>query len=136
MSRIVGLIILLMLTVLLVPPIRTRARPYMQPALDPVYEWSARNRVKNLLNLLQEQEILGKGLPAPRDFSHFVEQRDFQKDASLDPWGQPYYLRMTRRSYSVGSSGRDQVMNTADDIVSLSVVKRGQGNARDRRNSR
>ena len=97
MSRIVGLLLLLLLTVLLVPPIRERARPYMQPAIDPVYEWSARNRVKTLLNLVREQESLGKQLPTPKDFAQFVDARDFQKDASKDPWGNPYYLHMASR---------------------------------------
>jgi hypothetical protein len=126
MSRIVGLLLILILTVLLVRPIRERARPYIQPALDPVYEWSARNRVHTLLNLMREEETLGHALPTPDRFAQFIEFRDFQKDASKDPWGNPYYLRLQRRGYFVGSAGRDQVPNTPDDIVSETVSRRSE----------
>jgi hypothetical protein len=132
MSRIVGLLLILLLTVLLVPPIRERARPYMQPAIDPVYEWSARNRVKALVNILREQETLGKQLPDAKTFSAFVDARDFQKDASKDPWGNPYYLHMNRSSYFVGSAGRDQITGTPDDIVSTTVSRRGDTGRRRR----
>jgi hypothetical protein len=134
MSRIIGLLLLLVLAVLLVPPIRHRATPYMQPALDPVYEYAARNRVKTLVNLVREEETLGRPLPLPKDFTRFVDQRDFQRDPGTDPWGQPYYLKVTRRAYYVGSPGRDKVVGTTDDIVSETVSRKADG--RDRRRPR
>jgi hypothetical protein len=133
MSRIFGLLLLLIITVLLVPPIRQRARPYMQPALDPVYEWSAKNRVKTLVELMREEEMLGRHVPTAREFSAFVENRDSQRDASLDPWGNPYYLRMLRKGYYVGSSGRDQIPGTPDDIVSKTITRRDAETSRRRR---
>jgi hypothetical protein len=125
MSRIVGLLLILLLTILLVPPIRQRAMPYVQPVLDPVYEWSARNRVKTLLNLVHEEEELGHPIPTPDRFAQFVEFRDFQKDASKDPWGTPYYLRLNRSSYYVGCAGRDRTPGTTDDILSVTISRRG-----------
>ena len=126
MSRIVGLLLLLLMTVLLVEPVRERARPYLQPALDPVYEWSAKNRVKTLVKYVEEEEILGRPIPTARSFPDFIEDRDVQKDASKDPWGNPYYLRVLRRGYYVGSPGRDQVAGTPDDVVSVTIQRRGE----------
>jgi hypothetical protein len=124
MSRIFGLLFLLVLAVVLVPPIRQRARPYMQPVLDPVYEWSAKNRVKTLVKLVQEEEQLGRQIPPPAMFAAFVDGRDFQKDASKDPWGNNYYLRVLRKGYYVGCAGRDQIPGTPDDIVSATIPRR------------
>jgi hypothetical protein len=130
MSKIVGLLLLVLLFILLIPPVRTRARPYMQPVLDPVYEWSAKNRVKGLVRLVQEEEILGRRIPTPAEFPRFVDQRDMQQDASKDPWGTTYYLRVLRRGYYVGSAGRDQLPGTPDDIVSETIGRREPGRRR------
>jgi hypothetical protein len=123
MSKLLGFLLLLIGAVVLVPQLRARAMPYVQPALNPFYEWSARNRVSDIVELLHEEETLGRGIPEPRKFAAFVAQRDFQKDAAQDPWGTPFYLRVTRKAYFVGSAGRDRVPNTPDDIVSAPQVR-------------
>lgn len=130
MSRLTGLLLLLLLVILLFPPVREELKPYAKPVLDPVYEYSAKNRVKTLLKLVQEEEILGRPMPTPRNFAAFVEQRDLQENASQDPWGQPYYLRVLRRGYYVGSPGRDMVRFTPDDIVSDTVRRRESAGSR------
>src|SRR5687768_15976861 len=99
MSRLAGLLLALLVTILLFPQARERLLPYVQPLLDPVYEWSAKNRVTTLVKLMQEEESLGRKIPAARDFAAFVERRDMTENASLDPWGNPYYLRVLRRGY-------------------------------------
>lgn len=134
MSRLAGLLLLLLLVLLLFPPVRERLRPYAQPALDPMYEWSAKNRVTTLAKHVEEQESLGRTIPDPRDFSRFIEGRDPQANAAIDPWGEPYYLRVTRDSYYVGSPGRDRVEGTADDVVSETMQRRAV--TRDRRGRR
>lgn len=118
MSKLLGFLLLLIGAVVLVPPLRARAMPYVQPALNPFYEWSARNRVNDIVEILHEEETLGRSIPDPRNFAGFVARRDFQKDAAQDPWGTPFYLRVTRKAYFVGSAGRDRIPNTPDDIVS------------------
>jgi hypothetical protein len=47
-----------------------------------------------------------------------VQRRDFEKDAAVDPWGSEYYIRKTRKTYYVGSPGKDRIVGTEDDIVS------------------
>ena len=118
MSKLLGFLLLLAAAIVMVPQLRQRAMPHMQPALNPFYEWSARNRVNEIVALVHEEETLGRPIPNARDFAAFVETRDYQKDAGLDPWGTPFYLHLTRKTYLVGSAGRDRQPNTADDIVS------------------
>ena len=118
MSKLLGFLLLLIGAVVLVPALRERAMPYVAPALNPFYEWSARNRINDIVEILHEEETLGRSIPDPRNFASFVARRDFQKDAAQDPWGTPFYLRVTRKAYFVGSAGRDRLPNTPDDIVS------------------
>ncbi|HEX5725788.1 MAG TPA: hypothetical protein VFX98_10010 [Longimicrobiaceae bacterium] len=117
MSKLFPLLLLLVAVVVIYRPARERVRPHLQFAFDPFYEWSTRNRVKELRDLLVRQEQLGKQIPAPRDFPAFVEAEDVQHNASLDPWGTPYYLRSTRTTYRVGSAGKDRQVGTTDDIL-------------------
>lgn len=118
MSKLLGILLLLIGAVVLVPQLRARAMPHVQPALNPFYEWSARNRVNEIVGILHEEETLGRPIPAPAGFADFVARRNFKKDAAQDPWGTPFYLRVTRKAYFVGSAGRDRLPNTPDDIVS------------------
>lgn len=127
MSKLLSFLLLLIGSVVLVPALRARAMPYAQPALNPFYEWSARNRVNEIVELLHEEETLGRSIPDPRNFASFVERRDFQKDAAQDPWGTPFYLRVTRKAYFVGSAGKDRLPNTPDDIVSDPQVRKAGG---------
>jgi hypothetical protein len=124
MSRLAGLLIILLLVLIMFPPVRERLLPYAQPALDPMYEWSAKNRVTSLAKFVEEQESLGFPPPEPHEFSAFVERRDLQENASMDPWGSRYYLRLMRDTYYVGSPGRDRIEGTADDVVSKTMQRR------------
>jgi hypothetical protein len=125
MSKLIGFLLLAIGAVVLVPALRERAMPHVAPALDPFYSWSARNRVSEIVDLLHEEETLGRTIPAPRDFAEFVDRRDMKKGASLDPWGTPFYLQLTRRTYLVGSAGKDRVPRTADDILSEPQPRKG-----------
>jgi hypothetical protein len=117
MSKVFWLVVLVIAVAVLVPPVRERVKPYLQPAIDPVYESNARTRVKEITRLLKRVEASGRQVPSPRDFARFVESEDMRQNASLDPWGTPYYLVATRRDYRVGSAGRDRRQGTADDIL-------------------
>lgn len=123
-SKLLGILLVLVAAVVLVPSLRERVMPRLQPALNPAYEWSARNRVNEIVKLVHEEEALGRPLPNPRRFAAFVDQRDFQEGAGTDPWGSPYYLRLSRKTYVVGSAGKDRIPNNADDIVSAPQPRR------------
>ena len=125
-SKLLTILLVLIAAIVMVPALRERALPRLQPVMDPFYEWSARNRVNDIVRLVQEEETLGRPMPEVRRFPQFVDERDFKKGAGTDPWGSPFYLRLTRKTFVVGSAGRDRVANTTDDIVSSPQPRRAQ----------
>jgi hypothetical protein len=118
MSKIVGLVLLLVAAVVLVPSLRDKVRPHVQFAFDPFYTWSAKNRVSEIMDVIKGEQSLGRPIPNPREFGTFIERNDFREDAAYDPWGNPYYLVVNRTTYQVGSYGKDQELGTEDDILS------------------
>ena len=136
MGKILLLIVVLVGAVVMVPDLREAARPHVQFAFDPFYEWSTRNRVSEISKLVKRADQMGRRIPAPGEFSAFIDREDFQENASLDPWGTPYYLVRTRGGYQVGSAGKDRQSGTADDIVSAEEKLVNQPDDRDRRRRR
>ena len=118
-SKIFWLLMGLIAVVVLVPPVRARVWPKLQPALNPVYEWNARTRVNDIRDLVKRADATGRPVPsAPIEFAHFVDSEDMQQDASMDPWGTAYYIVFDRATFRVGSAGKDLQYGTADDILS------------------
>lgn len=116
MSRIVLLVLVAILIVVVWRPARETVQPHVQFAFDPVYEWSTRNKVKELTGDLRQQVILGRTLPRPAEYAAFVEGSRGD-GSSNDPWGTPYYLLLERRTFQVGSAGPDRQPGTPDDIL-------------------
>lgn len=117
MARIMWLLVFLLAAVLLVPPLRERARPQIEYVLNPIYRWEAKNRVHDIQRTLEQERSQGNVMPRPREFTQFLTIRD-GADAAVDPWDQPFYLITTRRTFQVGSNGPDRQRNTVDDIRS------------------
>lgn len=110
------LVILVAAAALASPTVRAKLRPHVQPALDPVYEWSTRSKVSEIVRVLNTEKASGRGIPEADAFVGFLNQR-YPGGGSLDPWGAPYYLKNERRTgLVVGSAGRDGTPGNADDI--------------------
>lgn len=109
--------------VVLVPPVRQKVWPKVQPAFNPLYEWSARTRVDEISDVVKRADSLGRSVPADGvAFAAFVDSEDMQQDASKDPWGTPYYIVFNGQSFQVGSAGKDLQPGTDDDILSTPQV--------------
>ena len=121
MSRIVWLLVFLLGAVLFVKPLRERARPQIEFALNPIYSWEAKNRVNAITRVLVREKAQSTEVPRPQDFQKFLTDRE-GAEAALDPWGQPYFLYRERRTFRVSSAGPDRRVNTADDIRSTATV--------------
>lgn len=119
MGKILLFLLIVAAAIVTIDPLRERARPHVQFAFDPFYEWSTRNRVDEIKDMVREEDQLGRPIPTPRQFSDFLEGRDTQRNAAMDPWGTPFYLVTTRKGFRVGSAGRDMERGTADDILSV-----------------
>jgi hypothetical protein len=117
-SKIFWLLMGVIAVIVLVPPVRQRVWPKLQPALNPVYEWNARTRVNDIRDVVKRAEATGRPIPTGEAFSNFVDSEDMQEDASDDPWGSPYYILFDRATFQIGSAGKDRQPGTADDILS------------------
>jgi hypothetical protein len=122
MGRLFAVLFALIVIVIVSRPLRQRVEPHVQFALDPIYGWSAKNRVADLEKLLEDQKSMGKPIPSPRDFLQFIQAQD-PSGGGVDPWGNPYYLVTTRTTFQVGSAGKDGQPQTEDDIVSITGSK-------------
>jgi hypothetical protein len=100
------------------PAVRERIRPYMDPILDPTYEWSVRSRVSEIARKIETERAAGRPVPAPGSIESFVSRHYRQKDGALDPWGTPFHLVRTSGGMRVASAGRDHLINTGDDVFS------------------
>lgn len=121
MGRIFWILVLALVAVLTVPPLRERARPQIEFALNPLYRWEAKNRVNEIYRVLERERAQGGAIPLPQNFNTFLVERD-GAGAAVDPWNVPFFLVATRRSYHVGSAGPDRQRGTADDILSKTGV--------------
>lgn len=117
-SKLFWLLVLAVVVVVLVPPVRQKVWPRLQPALNPVYEWNARTEVNELRGLVKRADSMGRTVPTGEGFSTFVNQEAMQQDAATDPWGTPFYIMITGNEFQVGSAGRDLQPGTTDDILS------------------
>ena len=59
----------------------------------------------------------------PKNFREYLRARllsNSDRDVSLDPWGNPYSIRIYKNEYEIWSYGPDQINDTSDDLwVSL-----------------
>ena len=58
----------------------------------------------------------GRGYRSPRGFYDWVRANVESVEDGVDPWGEPYYLEMTRQHVIVGSPGPDRALGTEDDL--------------------
>jgi hypothetical protein len=122
MRRALFLLLILALAAAVNPDLRARVQPYVQPALDPVYEWSVRSRVAEISRSLAADLSGGRAVPDQRGFSAYLESSYPGVEAALDPWGTPYYLQKEIVGVRVVSAGRDRERGTEDDILSSLVA--------------
>lgn len=116
MAKVIWTLVGLLLVVLLAKPLRDRVKPYAGPVLNPMYAWSTRNTISDLVKDLQDEKSLGRPLPEPKKFARFIEEK---RPGDLnDAWGNPYYLLSNRKTVRVGSNGEDGKRGTPDDILS------------------
>lgn len=117
MSRLLGLLVLLLVAVLLVPALRERAAPQIDWALGPLYRWETKNRLNEIHRVLAREHATGGTLPSAREFPEYLRNREGE-EAVHDRWGEPFFLEVDRGSFRVGSAGPDREQGTGDDIFS------------------
>lgn len=109
-----------------IPALRSRAAgpasagyahvaPYVREVVDPIKEQVAEREEHAIIGELKAVHDLGRPLPTPVQFQRWLNDR---LTVGRDPWRNQYFLVIAAdSSVYVGSSGRDQLRNTDDDIM-------------------
>jgi len=119
--RLLLVLIVLLAFVVVNPTARERAVPYIQPVLDPVHEWSTRSRLSEYVRLIREDETVGRGVRSNQDLAELLRREYPHRDATVDPWGNPYFIHPVRGGFTVASAGRDGVPGTERDMHSDTI---------------
>jgi hypothetical protein len=119
--RLLLLLILVLVFVVINPTARERAMPYAEPVLNPVNEWSTKSRLAEYTRLIREAETLGSGVRSNNDLAELLRREYPHRDATVDPWGTPYYIQPVRGGFTVASAGRDRVRGTEHDLHSDTI---------------
>lgn len=117
-SKLFWLLVLAVGVVVLVPPVRAKVWPKVQPAFNPLYEWNAKNEVNEIRDMVKRADARGSTVPTDARFSDFVNSEAMQQNASTDPWGTPFYIIINGNTFQVGSAGKDLQPGSDDDILS------------------
>jgi len=83
------------------------------PVFDAIGARLAPGRLRAMADQLDVR--LGRGEGIPTQFEGWL-RRDYS-GPELDPWDNPWFIQVGRRSYTVGSMGPDGERGTPDDIV-------------------
>src|SRR4051794_35190585 len=98
-SKLFWALVLAVAVVVLVPPVRARVWPKVQPAFNPLYEWNARNQVNEVRDMVKRADATGRTVPTDERFSAFVNSEAMTQDASVDPWGTPFYISLNGNTF-------------------------------------
>lgn len=106
--------------ILTAQPVLARLGPVGDRLMLPARRYGAKTEAQQLLHLMTMDRNAGRRLPDARAFTRWVEGST--REPNADPWGRPYWLKVQKRTYSIGSSGADGKRDTADDIVVSAVL--------------
>jgi hypothetical protein len=131
MKRIFLAFLLVMLAVLLIPGLRSRAQPGidrfraeagerlegpMSPVLNPYRRLKTRTEISRVMTELIHARNLGYRRPDPDDLQEFIAQK-LEEEDGRDYWGSPYIAVPQQDSLAVVSAGPDLQYHTEDDIM-------------------
>lgn len=89
-----------------------------QPVIDPVLRWSTRGEMRQIVRDLEALSEIPRRFPLDQEEFHDWMEREYEGDATTDPWGATYDLRLSSGTFSIVSPGPDGAFNTEDDVVS------------------
>ena len=122
MKRLSLLLILLLAAAFVDPRLRARAAPHARPviqwALDPVYEWSTSYRLAEIARGISEHMARNNPVPAGAEFSAYLRDYYRSDTADIDSWGSAFFLGAVGSEIRVFSAGPDRRAGTDDDIRS------------------
>lgn len=89
-----------------------------QPVIDPVLRWSTRGEMRQIVRDLEALSEIPRRFPLDEEEFRDWMEREYEGDATTDPWGATYQLRLSSNDFSIVSPGPDGSFGTDDDVVS------------------
>ncbi len=93
-----------------------RLDPVIEWAMVPVHRWAAEHEAQAIARMIRSRAERSGNLPLPSEFPDYLRRNWRGGKQGRDPWGNWYYLVVSRDSITVGSAGPDGERNTEDDI--------------------
>jgi hypothetical protein len=116
------LLLIALLAVLLSPEARAKIAPHTHWLLDPAYEWSVQTRLGQIVHAIDGEAAAGRPYPTTTDgLAVFLQNFYGGTSKSLDPWGNPLFMKRDGRGLHVASAGRDGRRGSPDDLLSRAV---------------
>ncbi|MGE0158058.1 MAG: hypothetical protein AB7T31_01530 [Gemmatimonadales bacterium] len=114
-KKLLMLVILLCGVAMAVPSTRAQIQERaVTPVMDALGERIVPRRLDAMADQLDVRLSRAERLPTD-NFAAWL-RRDYT-GPDLDPWGNTWFLQVTRRTYTVGSMGPDAKQGTPDDIT-------------------
>lgn len=98
-------------------PVFDRLGPAGEKAATPMRNYTARTQIAAITTNLKQRHEEGRQIPTVREFVVWLRTHPPSDKKEFDPWGNPYFMTKTGRTYTVGSDGPDGVRGTVDDVT-------------------
>jgi hypothetical protein len=98
-------------------PVLNHLGPFGQKISLPMKKYTAKTNVASILRAIDNAREEGKETPDGRTWTRWLRSHPPSDKGELDPWGNPYYLHLENRVYTIGSAGPDGKRYNADDIA-------------------
>lgn len=97
-------------------PVGEQLAPALDWALNPTRRAGVKRELDFILRAIENERQMGRPVPDPNTFHEWVGSSVDALNDGLDPWGQPYYLELSRATVTVVSAGPDRERGTDDDV--------------------
>jgi hypothetical protein len=117
LAKVILVLLILLGAALYFPKTRPVVLEFVGPVVNPVLRWQTDGEMERIARELESLHRQGSNIPTPgASFQSWME-RNFMGGAKEDAWGNNYSLKVWRESVGIVSSGPDEELDTADDLV-------------------
>ena len=98
-------------------PLFAKLGPVGERAATPMRNYTARTQINAVLTNIKQRSEEGRQVPTAQGFERWLREHPPSDKKEMDPWGHPYFMTKTSRTYTIGSAGPDGVRGNADDVI-------------------
>lgn len=123
LKKLIMLLFVVLAVAMAVPSTRAQIESdAIRPVMDAIGSRIVPGRLEAMADQIDSR--LGRGEGLPGNFEGWLRRN--YTSSEFDPWDNLYYVRSSRRAYTVGSMGPDGVQGSEDDITVTRDLARGR----------